>query len=616
MILFLVLTALLIQASQFPDVRAANGPVSSESRSYYVDSHGGGDGFAGTSIAFPWKSLTRVNTQVRPGDTVLFKRGGVWRGRLLSQSGTVGRPTTYGAYGAGAKPLLMGSLPVNKPSDWAATGSNVWICGPNFTIAASQTNLGGPERWHLYVNKSEAVTENSTSSNSVTVRCHESNGTASSSIQLINEGLRVDAGTAYDLVIACAGSTNCMVSVVPAMKRDAPYQRYAPYFPLNVTKTWSTNRLHFVSTASDTNTRFTLYLGTYLPTNQTLAVQFVSLDTLRPDKSNTVFAVDVGNLILNKTNAGVKKWLASDLSKPGDFFYDSTSGQVLLYCRTNPAAAWSEIEAALTEIMIPQVGVSNVVYDSLALSCGGSFGFYGSGVTNITIRNCDVSWMGGGLQYWQKGRPVRYGNGIDLEGSMQNVQVLNCRVWEVYDAGISDQNPGSKPETVYGVVYSNNVVWNCEYAFEFWTRPASSTVSNVWWVNNTCANAGGGWGHAQRPDTNGCLFMSFANPALNTNIYVLRNIFSGATGSLARIVDSPDWTTALTMDSNVWWQVGGTALILKGRSWTPAQIQNYKAATGLDAHSVLADPQFLDEANDNFSLRKTSPALRLNAGAR
>jgi hypothetical protein len=194
--------------------------------------------------------------------------------------------------------------------------------------------------------------------------------------------------------------------------------------------------------------------------------------------------------------------------------------------------------------------------------------------------------------------------------------VLNCRVWEVYDAGISDQNPGSKPETVYGVVYSNNVVWNCEYAFEFWTRPASSTVSNVWWVNNTCANAGGGWGHAQRPDTNGCLFMSFANPALNTHRYVLRNIFSGATGSLARIVDSPDWTTALTMDSNVWWQVGGTALILKGRSWTPAQIQNYKAATGLDAHSVLADPQFLDEANDNFSLRKTSPALRLNAGAR
>ena len=52
---------------------------------YYVDSQGGDDTYNGLAPASqargigPWKTLTKVNfTTFAPGDSILFKRGGVW----------------------------------------------------------------------------------------------------------------------------------------------------------------------------------------------------------------------------------------------------------------------------------------------------------------------------------------------------------------------------------------------------------------------------------------------------------------------------------------------------------------------------------------------------------
>lgn len=67
---------------------------------YYVDSAAGSDKNPG-SLASPWKTIAKVNaTGLAPGQSVGFKRGGVWRAALVpKQSGAPGAPITFGAYG-------------------------------------------------------------------------------------------------------------------------------------------------------------------------------------------------------------------------------------------------------------------------------------------------------------------------------------------------------------------------------------------------------------------------------------------------------------------------------------------------------------------------------------
>ncbi len=85
--------------------------VTSTPITFYVDP-AGNNTYPGTSPAQPWADVTRVNSQaLSAGDTVLFKRGGEYRGAqlVISYSGTAGSPITFGAYGSGAPPILNGA---------------------------------------------------------------------------------------------------------------------------------------------------------------------------------------------------------------------------------------------------------------------------------------------------------------------------------------------------------------------------------------------------------------------------------------------------------------------------------------------------------------------------
>jgi hypothetical protein len=95
---------------------------------YYVDATGGDDANAGTAIGTAWKTIAKVNAAtLTPGDTVLLKRGQVWRERLkVTSSGTTNSYITFGAYGTGNKPELMGSIAWNTAGEWTTAGGNIW----------------------------------------------------------------------------------------------------------------------------------------------------------------------------------------------------------------------------------------------------------------------------------------------------------------------------------------------------------------------------------------------------------------------------------------------------------------------------------------------------------
>jgi hypothetical protein len=155
----------------------------------------------------------------------------------------------------------------------------------------------------------------------------------------------------------------------------------------------------------------------------------------------------------------------------------------------------------------------------------------------------------------------------------------------VYDAALTNQ--GSANNSQINITYRDNVIWNCEYSFEYWNRGPESTTQNIRFERNTCVGAGRGWGHQQRPDRNGRHLMFYVNSARTTGVYVVGNIFCDATDSCLRMDN--DWTAGLTMD-----QFGGSrrdADALLRTPFTAAQFADLKNANGY--HSLVAD-QFLD----------------------
>lgn len=94
---------------------------------YYVDATSGSDSKDGLSDTTAWQTIAKVNgSTFSPGDQLLFKRGGTWRGTVLTvpSSGASGNPITFSAYGAGAAPIISGSLLLT--SGWTAYSANVW----------------------------------------------------------------------------------------------------------------------------------------------------------------------------------------------------------------------------------------------------------------------------------------------------------------------------------------------------------------------------------------------------------------------------------------------------------------------------------------------------------
>jgi hypothetical protein len=93
---------------------------------YYVDPTGGDDANDGQSPATAWQSMAKVNaTALLPGESVGFKRGGLWREPLvISSSGEAGDPVRFGAYGSGEKPVIN---PTVEVTGWQLDSGSVWV---------------------------------------------------------------------------------------------------------------------------------------------------------------------------------------------------------------------------------------------------------------------------------------------------------------------------------------------------------------------------------------------------------------------------------------------------------------------------------------------------------
>jgi hypothetical protein len=583
---------------------------------YYVDASAGDDANDGLSPEKPWKSLRKVNASpLQPGDAVLFRRRQSWRGQLVPCSGSDQGAVTYGAYGKGDKPLLLGSVSRSAPEDWRSEGGNVWATAEvRYTQEGAVADLA-QSRWSLH-SEGGARVETSQAEGAHQIR-GSAGGTQPNHIQFSATGFPVKEGRFYGVTFRARCTKEFSIPSLSLMKTGPPWTSYGtPSFDSRtVGPEWRDYSVRFKSTATAADARLTLFLGGGFPADATFSFAPGKFSELRCNQEETLDA-DVGNVIFDHGAAtGVKKWKTSDLQRPGDYHYDPRTWQVRLFCETNPARRHKSLELALSRHIISEGNRSHVTYSNLALRYGAAHGIGGGTTHHITVRDCDLSYLGGGHQLTRPdGKPVRYGNGIEFWDGARDNLVERCRIWEIYDAALTNQGSGPG-NTQANITWRQNAIWNSEYSFEYWNRDQTSRTENVVFEHNTCVGAGRGWGHAQRPDPNGRHVMFYLNSARTTGVRVRENIFCDATESLLRL-EPPDWTAGgLEMDRNCWWQPGGKVIQWLRESWGADRFADYQAKTGQDAHSIVADPRFADAAKLDFRPSPGSPAAAGPGGA-
>ena len=597
---------------------------------YYV-SNTGNDENTGLSEFEAWYSLDKVNSyNFNPGDSVLFKRGDLWRGQLIPKSGDDTGHIYYGAYGEGEKPLFLGSVNVSAESHWINIEDNIWstqsLTTSDIEIMPNPSFDTDENHWNFYTHNNVEVTgervidEYVSPPASYNISCISS-GEQSWQIQLATHNLSIEYGKTYRLSFYAKCSEPFGFHSVMLMQSVDPYDLYFSNSLnyLEIETDWNLYNVYFTANTTADDAMITFLLGGVLPDNSEFYIDDISLQEVIFEIPITT---DVGNIIFNDAQEfGIKKWNYSDLQQLGDYWFNLDNLTVNLYSETNPAIYYNNIECALSHNIVNQQNTSYVVYENLALKYGSAHGFGGGNTDNIIIRACDISYIGGGgLYFADYDLYSRYGNGIEFWGNASNNLVEKCRIWEIYDAAITNQNTGSSV-VQSNIIYRNNLISNAEWSFEYWNRPETSVTEDIYFINNTCLYAGVTWAQDQRdfnPTIRGAHVLFFETNAETNNFIIYNNIFyeSASTGLYALRGED---LAQFDFNYNNWYQTFTDTLIkvyydedvapYLNIMFTTEQYEVYQNTYNQDNNSIYVNPMLLDETNQDYRLSPSSPCI-------
>ncbi len=574
--------------------------------SYFVDSRTGNDQNDGLSAASAWKSIEKVNAaEIQPGDKVLFARGGLWRGVVRPHSGTEGNPVYYGAFGAETlpAPTFYGSVEASSPEDWTEVEPGLWATKEVAPVVGKEFNqkqigelkVQGDNSWGKH-NENGAKASAKTVGSGFSLSC-EKTGTATNHIQIWGPSVDSnipDSGLMVTFRARC--SKPYKMPQITVQNSSSPWNGwFSASGTVDLTSDWQTfsfflNRVRPNEQPAGETLRYHLALGG-IPEGATLDFELIEAREASIDRSKLLFC-DVGNIIFNHGKytklhrCGIKKWSKDDCKAPGDYWYNAQNRRVYLRFDGNPGQELDSIELALRATMFDQGGKSDIVYENLALAYGAAHGFGGGSTKRITIRSCDIYYIGGGHQFTHpNGRPVRFGNGIEFWGNCDQNLVEKCRLWEIYDAALTNQG---REDSETNVIYRKNLIWNSEYSFEYWN---AKYTDNILFEDNVCLDSGFGWAHDQRPDPNGAHLMFYQNKAQTKNFVVRNNVFSNSTEVCIRMEN--DWRDGLTLEGNKYYQAEKPLLRWHGSKYYPkGSLKQMAEELGMEKTGVELDRPF------------------------
>jgi len=324
-----------------------------------------------------------------------------------------------------------------------------------------------------------------------------------------------------------------------------------------------------------------------------------------------VLAKQVGNLIFNnEQSVGVKVASEALLNAQGRFYWNFSTGVLRMYSVGNPALYYSNIEAALQQQTADVYGHSYIKFENLDFRYSGEGTIFGDS-NYIQVYDCNISYNGGA--YTDVGGGTRIGGGIGTWDNASYWEILRCRISNEYDAGITMQGTGVT--LIHDMIIRNNIIEKCEYNFEFWERPNTGQMYNIWFEHNTLAYAGYGWSHTQRPDSQqGHSIYMGGMSVQRHDIYIRNNIFySSINDNIAFSYyndGSYDDLINITFDYNLYYNPGVNTAFADAHDIIFLTFANWQAAVSVDeSHGIGTNPLFVNAAGGDYHLSIGSPAI-------
>ena len=226
----------------------------------------------------------------------------------------------------------------------------------------------------------------------------------------------------------------------------------------------------------------------------------------------------------------------------GDF---SNVGKLYLRCdEGNPGEIYPTIEfctyAYCTQpysyghIIAVGYHVNNVTIDNLCLRYGSMHGVGGGDCAGLTVKNCEVGWIGGGIQYlisYENYKTLALGNGVEVTRDCRNYVVQNNWIYQCYDECITNQTTYNRDRVVENVTYTNNLMEYSVLGISIWMTgsadmPKDYGMKNIRVEGNMFRYIGYSCFYEQRPNkgVSGAI-IGGDRPNGNDEVLIKNNVF-------------------------------------------------------------------------------------------
>ncbi len=162
------------------------------------------------------------------------------------------------------------------------------------------------------------------------------------------------------------------------------------------------------------------------------------------------------------------------------YYHDYDEKALYIYSRNgNPGRNFESVEICTYGNAVS--AGSNVTIDNWCILYTGSHGIGAGSCENLTVRNCEIGWIGGSVQNPNTGNTGKYGNAVEIFGAADGFYVYNNYIYQCFDCGPTVQWQGTLADGEVMIEKNIEFYGNalCEAALEVWlsTTQAPSETS-------------------------------------------------------------------------------------------------------------------------------------------